>query len=97
MSDDVQIASDAIRLVKEMTPGASFRWFLSGRWRRVQLLWRSPSGRFHVFASETPDRTHSIERHALERLCRERLVTPLAGTSLVARAVERVMSELGTA
>ncbi len=97
MSDELQVASAAIRLVKEMTPGASFRWFLSGRWRHVQLLWRSPSGRFHVFASDTPERTHSIERHSLERLWREGLVTPLGGTSLVSRAVQRVMSELDTA
>jgi len=97
MSDEMQAASDTVRMVKEMTPGTLFRWFLSGRWRMVQLLWHSASGRFHVFASETPDRTHSIERHALERLCREGLVSPLAERSLFSSAAERVRRELDAA
>ena len=80
--------------VDTMVIGSSCRWFLSGRWRRVQLLWRSDSQRFFLFAGETPARTHSITRQALERLSSEGLIKPLSDTELIQRAIERVSSQL---
>ena len=81
--------------IDAMAVGASCRWFLSGRWRRVQLLWRSDSRRFFVFAGETAGRTHSITRQALERLTSEGLVKPLSDTELIQRAIDRVSRHIG--
>ncbi|MDO9313193.1 MAG: DUF1631 family protein [Burkholderiaceae bacterium] len=81
--------------VDAMVTGWCCRWFLSGRWRRVQLLWRSDSQRFFVFAGETATRTHSITRQALERLTSEGLVKPLSESELIQRALDRVRSHLG--
>ena len=77
-----------------MTPGSSCRWFLSGRWRTVQLLWRSDSLSYFVFASETAGHTHSITRQALARLVSEGLVKSVSDAPLLQRAVHRVMRDL---
>lgn len=97
MSDGDAAGPVSANPVDAMVSGASCRWFLSGRWRRVQLLWRSDSRRFFVFAGESAGRTHSITRQALERLTSEGLVKPLSDTELIQRAIERVQSHLGEA
>jgi hypothetical protein len=84
------------RPIDAMTPGSSCRWFLSGRWRTVQLLWRSDSLSYFVFAGETAGRTHSITRQALARLVSEGLVKPVSDTLLIQRAVHRVMRDLAS-
>lgn len=84
----------AERQLDAMTPGATCRWFLSGKWRCVQLLWRSDSLNYLVFAGETAGRTHSITRQALLRLMGKSLVKPLSETQLIQRAVHRVMRDL---
>lgn len=95
MSDGDAAGSASTSPVDAMAVGTSCRWFLSGRWRRVQLLWRSDSRRFFVFAGETAGRTHSITRQALERLTSEGLVKPLSDTELIQRAIDRVSRHLG--
>jgi hypothetical protein len=95
MSDGDTPPSGTKNPVDAMVPGSAFRWFLSGRWRRVQLLWRSDSQRFFVFAGETAGRTHSITRQALELLTAEGLVKPLSDSELIQRAIERVRNQLG--
>ena len=82
------------RPIDAMTPGSSCRWFLSGRWRTVQLLWRSDSLSYFVFASETAGHTHSITRQALARLVSEGLVKSVSDSPLLQRAVHRVMRDL---
>ena len=82
------------RPIDTMAPGSSCRWFLSGRWRTVQLLWRSESLNYFVFAGETAGRTHSITRQALARLIAEGLVKPVSDTQLIQRAVHRVVRDL---
>jgi hypothetical protein len=94
MSDVAPPEAGSDRPIDAMTPGSSCRWFLSGRWRTVQLLWRSDSLRYFVFASETAGRTHSITRQALVRLVTEGLVKPVSATQLIQRAVHRVMRDL---
>lgn len=94
MSDGAPPEAGPDRPIDAMTPGSSCRWFLSGRWRTVQLLWRSDSLRYFVFASETAGRTHSITRQALARLVTEGLVKPVSDTQLIQRAVHRVMRDL---
>jgi len=94
MSDGEPSEAETDRPIDAMTPGSSCRWFLSGRWRTVQLLWRSDSLSYFVFAGETVGRTHSITRQALARLVSERLVKPVSDTQLIQRAVHRVMCDL---
>lgn len=96
MSEGDTPAASPDRPIDTMAPGSSCRWFLSGRWRTVQLLWRSESLNYFVFAGETAGRTHSITRQALARLVTEGLVKPVSDTQLIQRAVHRVMRDLAT-
>lgn len=86
--------TDAARQLDAMSPGASCRWFLSGRWRSVQLLWRSDATTYYVFAGETDGRTHAITRQALITLIDKGLLKPVSDTPLIQRAVTRVMRDL---
>jgi hypothetical protein len=77
-----------------MRAGDRQRIFLHGRWSRVQLLWRSDRSLFFLFAGESPARTHSITRRALERLSSAGLVQSIESKPLVQRAVDRMIREL---
>ena len=85
---------DPSRRVEALRAGDRLRIFLQGRWSRVQLLWRSDRSLFFLFAGESPTRTHSITRRALERLSSAGLMQPLEGRSLVQRAVDRMMRDM---
>ena len=85
---------DPAQRVEALRAGERQRIFLHGRWSRVQLLWRSDRSLFFLFAGESPSRTHSITRRALERLNSAGLVQPLEVRSLVQRAVDRMMRDL---
>ena len=85
---------DPSQRVEGLRAGDRLRIFLQGRWSRVQLLWRSDRSLFFLFAGESPTRTHSITRRALERLSSAGLVQPLEARSLVQRSVERMMRDL---
>lgn len=76
---------DAAARVAAMPLGSRHHLFLNGRWKRVQLLWRSPHGDYLLFAGPDPVQTHSITRRALERLTEEALIKPLDDVSLVQR------------
>ena len=80
--------------VESLRAGDRRRIFLQGRWSRVQLLWRSDRSLFFLFAGESPSRTHSITRRALERLSSAGLVQSLETQPLVQRSVERMMRDL---
>ena len=82
---------DPARRVESLRVGQRQRIFLQGHWSRVQLLWRSDRGLFFLFAGESPTRTHSITRRALERLAAAGLVQPLEAKPLVPRAADRMM------
>ncbi|MBS0449435.1 MAG: DUF1631 family protein [Proteobacteria bacterium] len=81
-------------LVDAMSAGRRYRLFLQGRWRRTQLLWRSPQGRLLLFAGEDPQRTHSVTRRALERLEEAQLIKPLAEPGLVQRSIDSLRRQL---
>ena len=85
---------DPAQRVEALRSGDRLRIFLQGRWSRVQLLWRSDRSLFFLFAGESPRRTHSITRRALERLSSAGLVQPLEARSLVLRAVDRMMRDI---
>jgi hypothetical protein len=89
-----KVDDDPARRVEAMRAGDRQRIFLQGRWSRVQLLWRSDRSLFFLFAGESPTRTHSITRRALERLSSAGLVQPIESKPLVQRAVDRMMHEL---
>ena len=61
------IDDDPSKRIEALRVGDRQRVFLQGRWSRVQLLWRSDRSLFFLFAGESPSRTHSITRRALER------------------------------
>lgn len=74
--------------------GDRLHLFLHRRWARVQVLWRSDQGRFFLFASDTPGRTHAVTQRALEKLRSAGLMQPLEARSLVRRALDDVAREL---
>jgi Protein of unknown function (DUF1631) len=86
--------ADKARRIDTLMPGDWRRLFLRGRWARVQLLWRSDRGGFFLFAGETPGRTHSLTRRALDRLSSAGLLQPVEASSLVQRAVDAMLREL---
>jgi hypothetical protein len=88
------VDDDPSKRIEALRVGDRQRVFLQGRWSRVQLLWRSDRGLFFLFAGESPTRTHSITRRALERLSSAGLVQPLESKALVARAVERMLRDV---
>jgi len=71
------------------------QWLIGGRWQQVQLIWRSETARFFLFAGESAGCPHSITGVALERLGREGLIKPLADSQLMHRAMDRVAEQLG--
>ncbi len=87
---------DPARRVESLRAGDRQRIFLHGRWTRVQLLWRSDRGLFFLWSGDSPTRTHSITRRALERLASAELVQPVESKSLIRRATERLLREIGT-
>lgn len=87
---------DPARRIEKLRAGDRRRIFLQGRWTRVQLLWRSDRGLFFLWSGDSPTRTHSITRRALERLASAELVQPIESKSLIRRATERLLRELGT-
>jgi len=87
-------ADDAAARIDRLRVGDRMRLFIQGRWARAQLLWRSERGMFFLFAGDSPSRTHSITRRALERLAGEGLVQPIESKPLLQRAVDHLMREI---
>ena len=87
-------ADDMARHVDRLQPSHRLRLFLVGRWTRVQLLWRSQQSLYYLFAGDTPGRTYSVARHALERLAAEGLMQMPETRTLVERALDSVMRDL---
>jgi hypothetical protein len=94
LSEPAMRADAMARHVDQLRPADRFRLFLLGRWARVQLLWRSEHSMFYLFAGETPGRTYSVTRRALERLAAEGLMQTPEARTLVERALDSVMREL---
>jgi hypothetical protein len=88
-------AEDTAKRVEMLRVGDRLRLFVQGRWNNVQLLWRSDQGLFFLFAGDTAARTHSVTRRALERLASAHLLQPLETRTLVQRALDTVMREVG--
>lgn len=88
----VPSADDPPDRLHDMAPGARYRIFLQGRWRQVQLLWRSTHGQFLLFTGEVPGETHPITQRALGKLSAARLLMPADDAPpLLQRAVDAVL------
>ena len=94
LSEPSERADDMARHVDQLRPADRLRLFLVGRWARVQLLWRSEHSMYYLFAGETPGRTYSVTRRALERLAAEGLMQTPEARTLVERALDSVMRDL---
>ncbi|MBC7483694.1 MAG: DUF1631 family protein [Rhizobacter sp.] len=94
LSEPAKRADDMARHVDQLRPSDRLRLFLVGRWARVQLLWRSEHSMYYLFAGETPVRTYSVTRRALERLAAEGLMQTPEARTLVERALDSVMRDL---
>ena len=88
-------AEDPLKRVELLRAGDRLRLFVQGRWSSVQLLWRSDQGLFFLFAGDAAGRTHSVTRRALERLASASLLQALEARTLVQRALDTVMREVG--
>lgn len=91
--DKAQTMPDS--LTEQIILSQPCQWLIGGRWQQVQLLWRSETARFFLFAGETAGCPHSITGVALERLGREGLIKPLNEPQLLQRAIDRVVEQLG--
>jgi hypothetical protein len=69
--------------------------FLQGQWTTAHLLWVSANRQFFMFTSDQAGRMHSMTRRALERLRAEGLATSLEDRSLMQRAVDSLLQDLG--
>ena len=85
---------EATQRIEALAVGSRHNAFIQGRWKRVQLLWRSPRGQFFLFAGPDPTHPVSITRRALERLSEESLIKPLDDHTLVQRAVDSLTRKL---
>lgn len=90
----------AARRVDDLRTGERFRVFYGGRWRRVQLLWKSDHGQFFHFSGDGTAqgrRGRAITRRALEKATGAGLVQPLEARPLMRRAIDRVGREAARA
>lgn len=69
--------------------------FMQGQWTTTHLLWVSANRQFYMFTSERAGRMHTMTRRALERLRAEGLATDLEDRSLMQRAVDSMLQDLG--
>lgn len=69
--------------------------FLQGQWTTAHLLWISANRQFFMFTSDRAGRMHSMTRRALERLRAEGLATNMEDRSLMQRAVDSLLHDLG--
>jgi hypothetical protein len=79
--------------IEQLRPAERLRIFLLGRWRPVQLLWRSERGLYFLLAGDADRRTHSITRRALERLGGAGLIRPLETKPLLQRAIDSLLQQ----
>lgn len=94
LATDVGAPEDSGPHVDGLAPGERLRLFLRGHWAPMQLLWRSDTGLFLLFASEQVGVTHSITRRALEKLDAAGLMKPLEDRPLVQRNVDALVNQL---
>ena len=83
--------------INGMKPGTWYHLFVQGGWITVQLVWIGESHQHHLFVSQESEERRSITRGALARLLPNGLITALGEDSVVQRAVDSLMQNLGDA
>lgn len=79
----------------ELRPGTWFKLSLHGEWVNARLIWVSRNQRFFMFTGRQADEIHTLPRHLLCRLRSEGLAAVVQQRSLVQRAADSLMGDLG--
>jgi len=75
--------------------GRWFHLFIQGDWHTAQIAWISEGRQFVLFVGRDAEERLSLTRRALEALLANGLITALEDDSVVQRAVDTLMSDLG--
>lgn len=81
--------------VMELRPGTWFKLSLHGEWINARLIWVSRNHRFFMFTGQQADDIHTLPRQVLCKLREQGLVTAVQQRSLVQRAADSLMGDLG--
>ena len=81
--------------VAELRPGTWFKLSLQGEWVNSRLIWVSRNHRFFMFTGRQHAEIHSLPRHVLCKLRSEGLAAAVQQRSLVQRAADSLMGDLG--
>ena len=85
----------ALAWVEALRPGTWFKLSLQGEWVNARLIWVSRNQRFFMFTGRQADEIHTLPRQVLCNLREQGLVTEVQQRSLVQRAADSLMGELG--
>jgi hypothetical protein len=83
------------RWIDGLQIGRWFHLFIQGDWHTVQIAWISEGRQYLLFVGREADERMSLTRRALEALLANGLITALEDDSVVQRAVDTLMSDLG--
>ncbi len=78
-----------------MRPGTWFKLSLHGEWVNSRLIWVSRNHRFFMFTGRQHAEIHTLPRHVLCKLRSEGLAAAVQQRSLVQRAADSLMGDLG--
>lgn len=81
--------------VDELRPGTWFKLSLHGEWVNSRLIWVSRNHRFFMFTGRQHAEIHTLPRHVLCKLRSEGLAAAVQQRSLVQRAADSLMGDLG--
>jgi hypothetical protein len=94
--DDTPSGPEAAQAwVEALRPGTWFKLSLQGEWINARLIWVSRNQRFFMFTGRQADEIHTLPRQVLCNLREQGLVTEVQQRSLVQRAADSLMGELG--
>lgn len=83
------------RWVEGLEMGRWYHLFIQGDWHTAQIAWIGEGRQFMLFVGREADERLPLTRRALEALLANGLITALEEDSVVQRAVDTLMSDLG--
>lgn len=83
--------------LEKLSVGTWYHLFVQGGWLTAQLTWIGETRQHHLFVGQDSEQRHSLTRGALERLLPNGLITALGEDSIVQRAVDTLVQNLGDA
>lgn len=90
-----EAAEAAEAWVEGLHPGTWFKLSIQGEWVNSRLIWVSRNQRFFMFTGRQTDDIHTLPRQVLCNLREQGLVTEVQQRSLVQRAADSLMGDLG--